>query len=354
MKLNHRLLITSGLLLAMSTVAMSTATYAWFTTNRQAKFSTANVGISADSNLEYRVISVNSVNVNYTADGLASIKNQSNASAIDALVAKSGWTAAELPDGIISGASLTDVSGNGAVFYKPTMGANASYYSNIKEVNSTGAFVPGYFMNIQVEFRSSAAFEVYLGANTNLTDVDVASDATSLSAAARIAYFDYGQSCDSELPSLTVNNGTSASASKASGTYSCVFVNDNDTPRYLAEASDEGGLFEQVGEDEATAVYNYFPYGTVQQGTPEAITSTAATADTLKVTKLVKNTKTEGEGEGMTTVDVKYTDNEGNENVLHTAVIDIRIWVEGTDVHCVDTAKKSTFKATLDFQAYLA
>ena len=37
MKLNHRLLITSGLLLAMSTVAMSTATYAWFTTTRQSK-----------------------------------------------------------------------------------------------------------------------------------------------------------------------------------------------------------------------------------------------------------------------------------------------------------------------------
>ena len=127
MKLNHRLLITSGLLLAMSTVAMSTATYAWFTTNRQAKFSTANVGISADSNLEYRVISVNNVNVNYTAEGLANVKNESNTAAIDALVAKSGWTAAELPDGIISGASLTDVSGNGAVFYKPTMGANARY-----------------------------------------------------------------------------------------------------------------------------------------------------------------------------------------------------------------------------------
>ena len=349
MKLNHRLLITSGLLLAMSTVAMSTATYAWFTTNRQAKFSTANVGISADSNLEYRVISVNSVNINYTAGGIGELKNGTNNTAIDALIAKSGWTAAELPDGIIAGASLTDVSGNGAVFYKPTMGANASYYSNIKDVNPTGAYAAGYFMNIQVEFRSSAAFEVYLGANTNLTDVTV-NDGTSLSAAARIAYFDYGQSCDSELPSLTVNDGTSSNATKASGTYSCVFVNDNDTPRYLAEASDEGGLFEQVGEDEATAVYNYFPKGTVQQGTPETITSTASTARTLKVTELVKNTKKEGES----TVDVTYQDNEGNENVLHTAVIDIRIWVEGTDVHCVDTAKKSTFKATLDFQAYLA
>ena len=69
MKLNHRLLITSGLLLAMSTVAMSTATYAWFTTNRQAKFSTANVGISADSNLEYRVISVNGVQLDYSTTG---------------------------------------------------------------------------------------------------------------------------------------------------------------------------------------------------------------------------------------------------------------------------------------------
>ena len=343
MKLNHRLLITSGLLLAMSTVAMSTATYAWFTTNRQAKFSTANVGIKADSNLEYRVISVNGVPIDYSVNGaLKDIEG------ISAVLDKGGWTAAELPEKVIPGDSLTDVSGNGAAFFKPTMGASANYYSKIKTVNSNGAYVAGSFMTLQVEFRSSAAFEVYLGPSTALTDVSVTGENTSLAKAARIAYFDYGQSKEGdEVPSLTLTNGTNKDTStKASGTYSCVFVSDADKPRFITAASETGGAFDTIDDVTGTVEYSYFPANSVQNQAPSQITSTAASANTKFVTKLVKNTNNEG--------DVTYEDNEGNTNVLHTSVIEIRIWVEGTDVDCVDTAKKSTFKATLDFQAYLA
>lgn len=345
MKLNHRLLITSGLLLAMSTVAMSTATYAWFTTNRQAKFSTANVGIKADSNLEYRVISVNGALLDYSKEGALK-----DVAGMTTVLDNGGWTAAELPENVIPGDSLTDVSGNGAAFFKPTMGASANYYSNIKEVNTNGAYVAGSFMTLQVEFRSSAPFEVYLGPNTALTDVTTST--TSLAKAARIAYFDYGQAkAGDEVPSLTLTNGTDKNnSSKDTGTYSCVFVSDADQPRFITTASETGGAFDTMGEGEeqvtGTVTYSYFPVNSVQNQAPSQITSTAASANTKKVTQLVKNTN-----EGQ---DVKYTDNEGNENVLHTSVIEIRIWVEGTDVDCVDTAKKSTFKATLDFQAYLA
>ena len=59
MKLNHRLLITSGLLLAMSTVAMSTATYAWFTTTRQSQIELNTITIQQDSNLEMEIVSIN-------------------------------------------------------------------------------------------------------------------------------------------------------------------------------------------------------------------------------------------------------------------------------------------------------
>ena len=344
MKLNHRLLITSGLLLAMSTVAMSTATYAWFTTNRQAKFSTANVGIKADSNLEYRVFSVNGSQIDYSENG-----KFKDVESMATVLANGGWTAAELPENVIPGDSLTDVSGNGAAFFKPTMGASANYYSNIKPVNSNGDYVAGSFMTLQVEFRSSAAFEVYLGPNTALTDVDVNGQKTSLAKAARIAYFDYGQSkAGDEVPSLTLTNGTNKETSaKAEGsTYSCVFVSDADQPRFITAEYTTGGAFDTIGDVTGTVEYSYFPANSVQNQAPSQITSTAASANTKKVTTLVKNTNNEG--------DVTYEDNEGNTNVLHTSVIEIRIWVEGTDVDCVDTAKKSTFKATLDFQAYLA
>lgn len=323
MKLNHRLLITSGLLLAMSTVAMSTATYAWFTTNRQAKFSTGQVGIKADSNLEYRVASVNGQTMG-TGEGQPG-----------------AWTSSALDENALPGATLTDVSGNGGNFFKPTMGSSAAYYSNIKAVNSNGAYVEGYFMTLNVEFRSSAAFQVYLGPNTALSDV-LPTNTTSLAAAARIAYFDYGLKKDAqEVPSLTLTNGDNAgNARKESGTYSCVYVQDSDAPRFLAATSDVGGEFE-------SATYNYFPSSTVQNGTPATITDTPSVSTKL-VTTLVANMEENG------TDHTQYVDNEGNTNDLYSSAIEIRIWVEGTDVHCVDTAKKSSFKATLDFQAYLA
>lgn len=327
MKLNHRLLITSGLLLAMSTVAMSTATYAWFTTNRQAKFSTGQVGIKADSNLEYRVVSVNGQTTG-TQSGQPG-----------------AWTSSALDENALPGATLTDVSGNGGDFFKPTMGSSAAYYSNIKAVNSNGAYVEGYFMTLNVEFRSSAAFQVYLGPNTALSDV-LPTNTTSLAAAARIAYFDYGLKKDAgEVPSLTLQNGTvpgseEGSSKKTDGTYSCVYVQDNDAPRFLTAASGEGGDF-------ASATYNYFPSSTVQNSTPATITDTPSVSTKL-VTTLVANMESNG------TTHTQYVDNEGNTNDLYTSAIEIRIWVEGTDEHCVDTAKKSSFKATLDFQAYLA
>ena len=318
MKLNHRLLITSGLLLAMSTVAMSTATYAWFTTNRQAKFTTGLVSIAADSNLEYRVTSVNG-----TATGTG--------------VGEPGaWTANAIDEGKLGGAILTDVSGNGVNFFKPTMGSSAEFYSNIKAVNNGGAYAAGYFMTLKVDFRSSAAFKVYLGPATTLADVDLAGGNTSLALAARIAYFSYGLSTDS-VPSLTLNNGTSESATKAGGNYSCVYSLEQETPKFLIAESAEGGNF-------AAATYNYFPTGTIQHGAPAKIETTPSVD-----TKLVTTLEPVMEGEQHKT----YTDNEGNVNDLYQSSIEIRIWVEGSDNDCVDSAKKSTFKATLDFQAYL-
>lgn len=320
MKLNHRLLITSGLLLAMSTVAMSTATYAWFTTNRQAKFSTGTVNIKADSNLEYRVTKVN---------GTTTLTTEGEPGA---------WTSKALDEGKIPGATLTDVSGNGGIFYKPTMGATAAYYSNITTVNSNSLYAAGYFMTLDVEFRSSSPFKVYLGANTALSDVTT--NTTSLAAAARIAYFDYGQTKDaSEVPSLTLSNGDNADTStKTDGTYSCLFVSDADAPKFLTAASETGGTF-------ASATYNYFPKGTVQHTSVENITS-SPNVSTKLVTTLVANKDEHG-------AQIQYPDNEGNLNDLYTAAIEVRIWVEGTDNECIDSAKKSAFKATLDFQAYL-
>ena len=327
MKLNHRLLITSGLLLAMSTVAMSTATYAWFTTTRQSQITLSNISIQQDSNLEMEIVSVNGVS------------NAKSTSGVE--YGEKGFGVYDSADTIFTGTAVQDVSGNGVSFFKPNIASDASTFTSTATV-STDTFKQ-YVNEIVIGFRSDKAYEVYLNKSTAITEIntklpgaDAATD-NGLSKSARVAFF---------------NTGSANSAGVSTDTLKGVIVTDLESAghNYLTGTN---ATSVEVGHEVAdnTHTYNTGYSGfegdnvPVHNDTIETKTSNSTGLDWY-VTKLAVKEIAGGGNE-------QYTGANGDLIDAYMGYVVIRIWVEGTDADCTGNARHGAFSVQLDFNSYL-
>ena len=329
MKLNHRLLITSGLLLAMSTVAMSTATYAWFTTTRQSQISLNNVTIQQDSNLEMRVVSYNG-----TAYALAAKE----------------WGI--YPDLELSGKAVQDVSGDGVKFFKPNIASDGTNFTSVADVSGRSSSTDKmytYVHEIVLGFRSDKAYQVWLGSQTQLKENSVkkpgaASDEQAkpwgLSQCARVAFFDLK------------SNQTGGYVSNGEGkTLTGVFVgtDSESTKGYNFIENTSAASTTVKGASSFNTGYNDFASkcGITPILSPIADKVTDSPVNSLKVCTLATAKVSEEGG------NIKFTNANGVEQDAYLGYIGVRIWVEGTDEDCSGDVRNGSFSTTLQFSSFM-
>ncbi|MGM9858390.1 MAG: hypothetical protein ACI311_03975 [Bacilli bacterium] len=328
MKLNHRLLITSGLLLAMSTVAMSTATYAWFTTTRQSQISLNNVTIQQDSNLEMRVVSYNGTA--YT------------------LAAKDWGIYSDLA---LTGKAVQDVSGDGVSFFKPNIASDGTNFTNVADVSgatSSSDKMYTYVHEIVLGFRSDKAYEVWLGSQTQLTEnavkkpgaaEDEVAQSWGLSQCARVAFFDLksnqsgGFVSNGENKTLTgVFVGTDSEGDKG---YNFI------TSTSATSTSVKTGTSFNTGYNDFTSLCEITP---ILSPIADKVTSSAV--NSLKVCTLATAQDEDGNN-------IKFTNANGVEQDAYLGYIGVRIWVEGTDEDCSGDVRNGSFNTTLQFSSFM-
>ena len=329
MKLNHRLLITSGLLLAMSTVAMSTATYAWFTTTRQSQISLNNVTIQQDSNLEMRVVSYNGTA--YT------------------LAAKDWGIYSDLA---LTGKAVQDVSGDGVKFFKPNIASDGIKFSSVADVSGATSSTDKmytYVHEIVLGFRSDKAYQVWLGSQTQLTENSVKKPGAApdeqakpwgLSQCARVAFFDL----KSDQSGGFVSHGEGK-------TLTGVFVgtdSENDKGYNFLTATTAESTSVRKGASEFNTGYNDL---NILCGITKIISNnddkvTDAAVNSLKVCTLA--TAKDEHGQNIT-----FKNANGVVQDAYLGYIGVRIWVEGTDEDCSGDVRNGSFSTTLQFSSFM-
>ena len=328
MKLNHRLLITSGLLLAMSTVAMSTATYAWFTTTRQSKITLNEVKIQQDSNLEMKVVSYNGTAYN--------------------LAAKEFGIYSDLA---LTGKAVQDVSGDGVSFFKPNIASDGIKFSSVADVSSATSSTDKmytYVHEIVLGFRSDKAYEVWLGSQTLLTENSVQKPGAApdeqakpwgLSQCARVAFFDL----KSNQSGGFVSNGSSKTLtgvfvgadSEAQKGYN--FITDTSAASTTVKTGEEFN----TGYSDFTAKCGITP---IVGNIADKVTDAAV--NSLKVCTLA--TAKDEHGQNIT-----FKNANGVVQDAYLGYIGVRIWVEGTDEDCSGDVRNGSFNTTLQFSSFM-
>ena len=326
MKLNHRLLITSGLLLAMSTVAMSTATYAWFTTTRQSQIELNTITIQQDSNLEMEIVSINGVT--------------SPVSTTDKNYGSLGFGVYAAADTKFTSKPIQDVSGDGATFFKPNIASDGTTFTSVTQVTSDLLY--NYVNEIVIGFRSDKAYEVYLNGATALnetpTQVAGVGDPVDnhLSQAARVAFFDRGSSNDVAISQDSLK-GVIVSDVESGGKHSFITSTSAKSTTVLADGSSyaEGySGFEAIRKP----VHNDTIETKISSGTG------LQWCVTTLATKAASSSPTGHE---------QFTGPNGNLIDAYMGYVTVRIWVEGTDEQCTGNARYGKFSVTLDFNSYL-
>lgn len=149
-KKNKVLLSTVGLLL-LSGVAATSSTFAWFTTVRSATINFSDATASTKSgNLDIAYVSSANTLTNTPA-------------AVDNVVTITGVN------------KVTDISGDGATFYKPVWASQTSASVGTASVINTVATAEGFYIDFTVTVSrdndlAEEGLKVYLGAGTKFTD----------------------------------------------------------------------------------------------------------------------------------------------------------------------------------------
>lgn len=325
MKLNHRLLITSGLLLAMSTVAMSTATYAWFTTTRQSQIELNTITIQQDSNLEMKIVSING-NTNPVS---TTNKNYSTL----------GFGVYDAADTKFKSKPIQDVSGDGATFFKPNIASDGQTFTSVTQVTSDLLY--NYVNEIVIGFRSDKAYEVYLNRATAITETltqvegqDEGPTDHRLSQAARVAFFDRGSDNSTAISQASLK-GVLVKANEAGNKHSFITATTAASTTILNEGAYATGYsgFEAISKP-------------VHNETIDTKISSGTGLDWY-VTKLGTTTAESPTGHAQ------YEGPNGELIDAYTGYVTVRIWVEGTDDQCTGNARYGQFSVTLDFNSYL-
>ena len=332
MKLNHRLLITSGLLLAMSTVAMSTATYAWFTTTRESKITLNNVTIQQDSNLEMKVVKYNGETINETED-----------------MAKWGVHS----DLALVGKAVQDVSGDGTKFFKPNIASDGATFTSVKDVSAAAtpqSEMYTYVHEIVLGFRSDKAYEVWLGSGTTIIENSVAKPGDSvnrpwgLGDCARVAFFDLNSG----------NTGSYVSAKGGTKTLTGVYAKSSESDGYnFITDTDAASTTVSIG----SSYSNFTTYSEINPivGEVENKINAEQNPNSFKVCTLaLHQTGTNPENSSPVYETMKDPNNPSNFINGYFGYVGIRIWVEGTDANCKDDARYGSFSTELKFISYMA
>ena len=305
MKLNKRLLVTSGLLLALSTVATSTATYAWFTVNRTASAATLDISVSTGADLEYKLESTGG----QTA---------------------TGWISGTALS--IKGGSLRDISGNGVNFYKPTF-ASDNHTITAMETISSGT---DSYVEAEISFRSTSAYNVLLGTSTDIKESN--SSTKALCNAARVAIF---------------------SGSVATGNLSQVIVANKETPYAHIQGitpSDSGDEAYYYINNAATCVYDQLFEGEPSSRVPAPGYGVFDNNKVILDSTIVTPTKMSDVASSSHNTLVKlaagdaYTPTAtGVSTTGYYGSIVIRIWLEGCDFDCKAENIQGKFQVILNF-----
>ncbi len=307
MKLNKKIFVTSLLLMGLSTVAMSTATYAWFTVNKTASM-TASATIKSEAGVE----------VGLVASGGHDAKDYEEEATID-----------------LGSHSMTDISGNGASLFRPIFASNNKDFSSVTTITENG--LSGYedtFIVAQLKFRSDKAYNVYVGQSADILSGGLAD-------AVRLAIFDSGTEHNPVNPStstlrqfiysgsieneyyISANTATSVTTNNdgvAATGYTA--VSNFDT---LDAASDDDRLYHTVISDVVS----------------EYTTLDDANAHLNPLTTLTKD--------GKYPTGHKFADQDA-----FTGCITVVIWVEGADKDCINDNINKSLTVDLRFAFLLA
>ena len=274
----NKVLLTSVGLALLSGIAATSSTFAWFTTTRTASVSYSNATVTTNqSNLTI---------------AWASDENS---------LTKSGGGTAPL---VLTGANaITDISGDGLSFFKPTWSATPGTATKIDAVASAN----GYYVDFTVALTASGntSLNIYLGAGTELTSANASALAASRMAVVvgGVVKFIYAPDADY----------TDAAGATQTG------------HRYLSASSSTPKIVTGASQDADKTLFA----GTIYSSFATYTSNAAATA-------------------GGATILTTLTPTTGTDD---TENITFRIWLEGEDVEGVNTAITGVLSAAINFYA---
>jgi len=293
MKTRSKLIVALSSLLAVTAGAAATSTFAWFTSTRTATVTFTQATAYSDNG---------DLTVKYINPAETEVFNACSVSDYASTLPITNTTSYGL---------MTDISGNGVTFYKPTMTPDATD-ANQKFVNGTAPIVVNsstkqYYVEFGLEFKNnntSGNVSVYYNNNSKV-EAGAGSDATANSdviLASRIAFL--------------TRTGTA-------GSYVYTLVgywnpNSDTNPVYMNSATVASNSISTAPCDGGTPLTNYLA------GTPVTVTKADDTGASKQL--LLSNIAAAG-----------------------TAQIFVRMWLEGTSSKCINAAKAGTAKLTLGF-----
>lgn len=291
MKTRSKLIVALSSLLAVTAGAAATSTFAWFTSTRTATVTFTQATAYSDNG---------NLTVKYVAPELGSafIKTPSTTDYAGAL---------DLENSTNNGL-MTDISGNGVTFYKPTMTPDATD-TNQKFVDGTAGTAVNsntkqYYIEFGLEFKNnntSGTMSVYYNNNSKVeagSGTDTTANADVI-VASRVAFLTRTGEAGSYVYSLV-------------GYWN---PNSDTTPVYMSSATVASNA---ITTSDATGLTNYLA------GTPVAVTKSTDTGATKQL--VLPDIAAAG-----------------------TKQIFVRMWLEGTSSKCVNAAKAGTAKLTLGF-----
>lgn len=292
MKKNRKLLLMTSLMLGVTAIATSTATYAWFTMNKNAFVNIDEVKATTDGDLEI---------IAYTTGNMPTTDYES-----DSIVSQTGD-------------SLTDVSGDGVSFYKPTFSdttnSTAVGVRTISYANKTG-----FYSEYSVVLRHKKQGLVYMGADSAVT---AGAQGLELFKAARVGIFDRGTKDNSAL---------------AASDMKVVFA--------AGTSADTRGKH-LTGATFPTLDVGYFNSASAVAG--EKYYQGFANRDATAAGYAIAANPTTKYSPVIATLAANATGETG----YYYAVVTIRVWIEGEDAACIDANKPGSFDVNIHFYCIL-
>lgn len=285
MNKKNKILLTSVGLAVLSGIAATSSTFAWFTTTRTAAISYTNAIVESNqSNLQ----------LTYLGSGNSSFSTAPSLNAVGNTIT------------LVGGNKITDISGDGLAFFKPTWSSVAGEASQILAVSGAA----GHYTEVNVKITNigTASMNVYLGAGTGVT-----ATASPESAAAILA------------ARMAVITGTTVTTGVATGGTLKILHAPNDTAHeYLSAAS-------------ATAVNVFAPDSSLDDAKKDEYKGTVVgTADFTTATLITG-------ANPNTLVGVLAANGELN--------VTFRVWLEGEDSDAVNAAIGGVFNFAANLYA---